>query len=240
MELTKNAPAASTSPLNAIVTMFYEPTSTFQQLEARPRAWIPLLLLIVSMVALMFWYFAAVDFAWLSDQVVAGMKTAEEREQAAKFMSKSVMQMSTIGGTVVAFPLMFAIMGAYLMLVSKSMSNGLSFGKGFALAVWSSVPSLLLLPLGAMQIMLSSSGQLGFSDLNPLSLNQLLFHYEVTHPLAGIMDSLNLTTFWSIFLTVIGYEVWAKASRATALKVVLIPYVTIYGLWIAYAMSQAA
>lgn len=240
MELTKKVPAASTSPLSAFITMFYEPTRSFQQLEARPRSWFPLLVLICCTAALMSWFFAVVDFAWLSDQVVSALRTAEEREQAAKYMSKSVMQISTLGGTVVGYPVVFALMGVYLMLVSKSLTHGLSFGKSFALAAWSSIPSVLLLPLGAMQILLTPSGQLGFSELNPLSLNQLLFQYEPSHPMAAILDSINPTMLWSIALAVIGFEIWARVKRATAIKVVLIPYITIYGLWIAYAMSQLA
>lgn len=240
MELTKGVPTASTPLLSAFFTMFYEPTSTFQQLDARPRSWFPLLVIVGSMVTLMVWFFAVVDFPWLMDQVVAAMKTAQEREEASKFMTKAVMQWSTLFGTAIGYPLVFAVMGVYLMLVSKAVAHGLSFGKSFALAVWSSVPMALLLPLGALQIILTPNGQLDFSDLNPLSLNQLIFNYDGSHPMAGVLDSINPTTFWCVALTIIGFEVWARVKRATAIKVVLVPYITIYGLWIAYAMSQLA
>jgi hypothetical protein len=46
--------------------------------------------------------------------------------------------------------------------------------------------------------------------------------------------------FWNIFLLVIGYQMWGKASRATAVKVVVAPYIVIYGAWLAFAMSRAA
>ena len=54
------------------------------------------------------------------------------------------------------------------------------------------------------------------------------------------MDMLSVTFFWGVALMVIGFQAWANVSRVTALKVVLIPYATIFGLWLAYAMSQAA
>lgn len=239
VELTNNAPIASASPVGAFTSMFYEPTATFQRLEARPKGWFPTLVLMVSTAALTLWYFSMVDFAWLLDQMLAIMKP-EEREQAAKFMSKTMLQVSSLVSALLMLPLFFAIMGVYLMIVSKALSQGMSFGKGFALAAWSSVPGILLFPLGAMQILMASSGQLGFSGLNPVSLNQLLFHYDMTHPLATLMDTLNLTTFWSMFLLVIGFQVWAKLKRSTAILVVLIPYVLIYGLWFAYGMSKLA
>jgi hypothetical protein len=41
-------------------------------------------------------------------------------------------------------------------------------------------------------------------------------------------------------LLVIGYQVWAKASRATAIKVVLIPYAVVYAIWaVVNLMSKA-
>lgn len=239
MELTNNAPIASASPVGAFTTMFYEPTATFQRLEARPKGWFPMLVLMVSTAVLTLWYFSIVDFAWLLDQMLATMKSAEEREQAAKFMSKTMMQVSSLFSALV-FPVFFAIMGVYLMIVSKALSHGISFGKGFALAAWSSVPGILLLPLGAMQILLSSNGQFDYSSLNPVSLNQLVFHYDMMHPLATLMDTLNLTTFWSLFLLVVGFETWATVKRSTAILVVLIPNLVVYGLWFAFGMSKVA
>ena len=116
----------------------------------------------------------------------------------------------------------------------------ISFSGAFALSAWASVPSLLLLPLGAIQILLAANGQVGFSELNPLSLNQLFFQYEMSHPMAAVLDSLSFTSVLGIVLLVIGFEVWTKVSRATALMVVLPPYVLFYGAWLAYAMSQTA
>lgn len=240
MELTNNAPIASASPVNAFTSMLYEPTRTFQQLEHKPKAWFPLLVLIASTCILMFWYYATVDFPWLLDQMLATMKSPEEREAAAKVLSKTMMQVSSVGSAVVGYPLIMAVTGVYLMLVSKALSRGMSFGKGFALAVWSSVPAFLLFPLGALQIMLASSGQLDYSSLNPISLNQLLLHYDMAHPLASLMDMISPLTLWSMFLLVIGFETWAKVKRSTAIVVVAIPYLLVYGLWFAYGMSKLA
>lgn len=240
MELTNHAAIAGTSPVGAFTTMFYEPTRAFQQLEDKPKGWFPALVLIASTCAVMFWYYSMVDFAWLLDQMLSTMKSAEEREAAAKVMSKTMMQVSTLGSTALGYPLVFAVTGVYLMLVSKALSRGISFGKGFALAAWSSVPAILLLPLGAMQILMASSGQLSYSALNPVSLNQLLFHYDIAHPLASLMDTVSLMTFWTMFLLMIGFETWAKVKRSTAILVVLIPYLLVYGLWFAYGLSQLA
>lgn len=240
MSMPSTVTTASPSPFSALITMFYEPGTTFERLDAKPRGWLPMLIIMASTLALTAWYFSVVDIDWLRDQILAAVKSPAEREMSGKVLSKTVLMSSALGGTLIMFPAIFALMGVYLMIVSKTLSHGMTFGKSFALAAWSSVPTLLLFPLGALQILLSSSGQLSFSDLNPLSLNQLLFHYEMSNPLAGPTDTLNILSFWSMALLVIGFEVWAKVKRTTAAAVVLIPYAIIFAGWFAIAASRTA
>lgn len=240
MEMIEKAAPASTSPLSAIVRMFYEPRAVFQQLELRRATWLPLLLLIGSTVVLTVWFFQFVDIAWLQESLLAKVSDPEVREKQREAMGASSMLTFGVIGAVVGYLVSFTIGGIYYMIVSKVRNVEFSFGKGFALSVWASVPLLLLFPLGVMQILLASSNQIPFEALNPLSLNQLFFHYEMDHPMASILNTLSIPMFWSVFVTIIGYEVWGKASRTTATLTVLAPTVVIYGGWLAWAMSQAS
>jgi hypothetical protein len=243
MEMTKTADTSSgNSPFGALIAMFYEPTKAFGMLTPRRYGWLPLVLIMLTSFILLMWYFNVVDFAWLSDQMNASIKDAAAREQASQMMTKGIMQGMTVGGALVGIPMMTALMGVYFMIVAKSISKEFGFYEGFSLAAWSYVPALLGLPLGIIQIMLSPNAQFGMSELNPLSLNSLVFHYPMSHSLAGWLDMINVTSLWGVVLMIIGFQVWAKVSRATAMKVVLIPYITILGGWlaIALAMSKAA
>ena len=241
MELTKTTDiASSTSPMSALITMFYDPRRAFGMLEPKRHAWLPLVLLIISAVVLMTWYFSVVDFSWLMDQMFATVKDASQRAAAKSMMTRNMMRITTLITSVLLYPAMFAVTGLYFMIVGKSINKDVGFGTGFALSAWASVPGLLMLPLGAVAITLASGGQLGFSELNPLSLNQLFFHHELTHPMTSVLDSISVTSIWGMVLTVIGFQVWAKVSTSTALKVVLIPYLIIFGGWFAFALSKAA
>lgn len=240
MELSKTADASSgNSPFGALIAMFYEPTKAFGTLTPKRHAWLPLLLAMLCSAVLLFWYFNVVDFAWMTDQMNASIKDPAAREQASKMMTKGMMQGFGLAGVLLGIPMITMLMGVYFMIVGKSVSKEFGFGDGFALAAWSLVPGLLVLPLGAMQIMLSSNAQFSTSELNPLSLNSLVFQYPMTHSLAGPMDMINVTSLWGVFLMIVGFQVWAKVSRATAMKVVLIPYITILGGWIAIAMAMS-
>ena len=200
-----------------------------------------MILIIVSSLIITGWYFSVVDFDWLVDQMFAAMP-ATEVEAAKSFMTKTMMMTFSIVSTLVVLPAVLAFMALYFLLASKAIKKPVDFNSAFSLSAWASLPMLLTLPLGAIQILMMTNGQLTFSQLNPLSLNQLFFNYDMSHKMASLMDSLSVFTVWNAVLLVIGFEIWAKVKRSTAVLVVLLPYLTIYGIWFAFAlaMSKAA
>ncbi|HEX9173168.1 MAG TPA: YIP1 family protein [Telluria sp.] len=216
--------------------MFHSPTAAFSMLEPRRHAWLPLVLLIAASAGVLMWYFAVVDFAWLQDRMFASMRDAAQREQAGKVMSRGTLQTMSVAAAVAGIPFVAAVTALYLTLVSKFTHSELPFGKGFALALWSSVPILLVQILGAIQIALNPDGRLDLGQLNPVSLNQLFFHIEMGRPWSSLLDSVSVVSIWNMVLLVIGYQVWTRVPRATAAKVVLIPYAVIYAIWAVSAM----
>ncbi len=242
MELSKNAGTTESSPFNALTTMFYEPSKAFAMLDPRRHVWLPLALTIVSSCILTFWYFSMVDLAWMNEQAASKFSDPALREAASKGMPRGISQIMAVVGSMIMLPLIAAVIGVYLMLIGKLVSKEFSFVSGFSLAVWSSIPSLLALPLGAVQMLMSSNGQLTAGQLDPLSLNGLLFQYPMSNGFSGPLEALNVPVIWSIILMVIGFRMWAKVSNATALKVVLIPYAVIFAGWFGFAilMSKAA
>jgi hypothetical protein len=240
MELSPPANNGISSPFAALIAMFYEPGKAFAALRQRRAAWLPLLLLMLCSAGLLLWYFKIVDVDWLLDQMFAGIKDVAQREKSRSVMSRQVLMVTGMVQALVGLPIMFALVGVYFMFIGKIYAKEFTFGAGFALAAWASVPALLTLPLGAIQILLASGGQLGIYELNPLSLNTLLFHRPMGDPMASLLESVNVISIWSAVLMVIGFQVWTRVARAVALKVVLIPYVIIYGAWLAFALSKAA
>lgn len=242
MELTKTAAETNTSPFTALVTMVYDPMRAFAMLEHRRAVWLPLLLVMLSSAGMLMWYYAAVDFEWLKDKMVSAMTdaTAEQRQQAGAMMTKGMIQTTSLLGALLGIPVVAAVTGLYFLIAAKVKKVSFTFGQGFALAAWASIPVVLTSLIGVMQILLSSTGQLDFSQLNPLSVNQLFFQYEMGSTWASFLDTLNIGTVLNIILLICGFQVWAKVPRPSAIAVVLIPYVTIFGIWIAINLSKAA
>ncbi len=228
IEVQAPAPASAFSTL---ISMFMEPSRAFATIEKRSMVWLPLLLTVLCTTIIIMWYFQSVDFAWLQDRMTAAIPDPAAREKVKGFMTKSMLQTSSAAGALLGIPAIYCLMALYFLLVAKIKKLDFGFTKWFSFIAWASVPGLLLLPLGAMQILMAHNGQLGLDQLNPVTLNQLFFHIEMGHPWASLLDSINITSIWSAVLTVVGFQVWSKLSRTSSIIIVAIPYGVIYGVW---------
>jgi hypothetical protein len=224
----------ATQALLDIGNVFLEPTPTFARLKEKTHAWLPLLVSVLLTLGVMVWWVSTVDFEWLREHMLTAQPNAkaEVRAAMAHAMTPKFMMWSTGISAVVGTLLIAAVTAVYYLLAGKVIGSPLGYGKWFGFSVWTSVPRLLSVPLSIVQIM-TSHGQLAPEDLNMVSLNYLLFHLPLSHPWAGLVGSLDLTTFWSIALATIGLKAWTGRSTGTCVVVALLPYVVIYGLWAA-------
>ena len=237
----ENSADTSPSAFATLISAFSEPSKAFDAVVQRSMVWLPLLSIIGASLLLIVWYYQTVDIGWLQDRLTATVTDPVAREGAKGFMKRSTLTSIGAVGVLVAVPAMFAITALYFSIVAKIKKLEFGFGKWFAFVVWASVPTLLTLPLGGLQILLANNGQLEPGQLNPVSLNSLIFHIGTGLRWASLMDSISLITLWTMLLTVIGYQRWSKASRASSIAVVVIPYALIYGIWAAVSlMSKAA
>ena len=191
--------------------------------------------------AMMAWYYQMVDFPWLQDQMLAasGQTDPKALEAARAFMGYGMISGIGIVGVLIVIPIILLLTSVYYLLAAKVIGNDLGFGKWFAFSTWSAVPTLLGIPLMAVQILMSSNGQLAPEALNPLTLNTLVFHLPATSPWAGLLNAINIPSLWAAVVAIIGYKVWTAKSTLTSVIVVLLPLVVIYGGWAVIAMLRS-
>jgi len=227
------------SAFKNLVSIFTEPGKAMEAVLERSMILLPLFLMVVGNAALLAWYYSSVDFPWLQEHLLAAMEP-EQRAAARGFMNQGMLIGSSVVGVVIGVPVVLLLTAVYYLLAAKVVGNELSFGKWFAFATWTSVPSLLQLPVMAAQILMSSNGQLTPEALNALSLNQLLFGFPTESPWAALLGAFNLTMLWTYVVAVIGMQRWTSKSMATSTVIVLLPQVVIFGLWAVFAAIRAA
>ncbi|KQV54264.1 MULTISPECIES: YIP1 family protein [unclassified Duganella] len=220
-----------------LTQVFYEPAAAFAALKERPRAWLPLFLLYLAGIGIVVWYFQAVDWDWMRVASLPPDMPAEQREAAAHAMSRGMMMGFGIAGVVIGTLVIFSLYGFYYWLAGKLAGMELGFKSGFALVAWASLPSLIGVPLMALQIA-TSKGQLALENADMLSLNFLLVHAAPHTPWVGIASALKVTDIWVIVLSTIGLRTWTGKSTTTCAIIAALPYVLIYGCWAAWILFK--
>jgi hypothetical protein len=106
-----------------------------------------------------------------------------------------------------------------------------SFVKLFAVVVWSTAPLLLILPAGLLNISLASGGHLAGNDVNPVSLNQLLFHLPASNAWGQLLSTFSLVNLWEIALIGVGIQYVSRLTMSKAMLIALLPDAIVYGIW---------
>lgn len=228
------------SLINTAIDVLVSPSEAFAAIKQRPTKLFPLALILLSTMAVMFWYFSIVDFDWYIDDVLAGADLdSDELEQAREqmtSMSQTTFAMFGILGAGLGLMVMYVLQAGYLSLSSALSGSGQKFGDWFSLVLWAGLPYLLSIVGMIANILLSPNGQLSAYTLDPLSFTNLGMQSS-NDSLNALFNTLNLTMFWSLALTVLAYRQWTDSGTGKAMAIVLAPYLLIAGVWTYFAVT---
>ena len=241
--MTDSTQVAKTDPaglINTAINIIVSPSEALAELQQRPSKLFPLALIVLSTMAVMFWYFSIVDFDWFIDDTLAGANLEGEQLEAAReqmaSMSQTTFKMFGVFGGAIGIPVIYVLQAGYLSLTSALSGSGQKFSNWFSLVLWTGLPYMLSVVGMAATIALSSNGQLSTYDLDPLTLANLGMQSS-NNSLTTIFNTISLPMLWGMVLTVMGYRQWLDCSLAKAMAVVLAPYLLIAGIWAYFALT---
>jgi hypothetical protein len=216
------------------------PAAAFAELRERPRFWFPLLVIVLTSTALIYWYYSIVDIEWLKDSMFSHnpkFQAMPEAQRAAtmSMMGRTTMLWSSVVGTLLALPIFFLIQALYFLGAAKVTKQPQGYKHWLALTCWSSLPILLGTVVAAIFLMMSSNAQISPSSLQALSVNELLVHSPMGSPAQPLLDSLGIPAFLSWALMIIGVRTWSQRSWVFSAIVVLLPVAVLYGIWSFFA-----
>ena len=219
------------------------PTAAFAELKERPRFVFPLITLILASAALMFWYYSVVDFEWLKEHLfsanprVQGM-TPEQRDRMFKMMSQRTMVSSGVAGAAIGLPMVLALQAGYYWLAGRVTNVTHTFTQWFALVCWAGLPTLAgVVTSMAMLATHSAPVQVGPSELQLLSINELFFQRQPGELGYTLLSSMNLLSLWTWGLTILGVRTWTSRSWLFSAVFVMLPFVVVYGCWTFFAFK---
>jgi hypothetical protein len=226
----------NSTALACLGNIFVDPKKALQDILPHGRwAWYPLIIAIVISIAFTVWYFSTVDMGWLTNQTLASMsgKYSGDQLDAVRqgFTRGRFLTIGIIASSLVLVVILL-VQALYLFFVAKIAGyEPQSYGKWLSFSIWTSFPNVLATVAAAVAYLFASA-QTSYYAVDVTSLNTLLFHLPLSHPMAGVAASVHLTTFWTLALMIVGLALWAKKSLGKSALIVLAPWVVIYALWI--------
>jgi hypothetical protein len=218
------------------------PSTAFAELRERPRFWFPLLVVMLSTVAVVYWYYSTVDVEWFKDVMYSNnpdiQKLPEaERAGAMSMVRRGTLVWGSVISTLIVLPAIFALSALYYWLAAKVVKIPTGFKHWFSLACWSALPALIGTVVTAILLATSSNSQIGPGVMAPLSLNELLLHRPVGSPGQAMLDMLGIPALLSWALSIIAVRTWSGRSWVFSTVFILLPAVVIYGIWAVVAFK---
>ena len=218
--------------MSHLINIFLEPGKVFAELKEKPTFLVPALLVAVLTATAAMLYFLNVDADWFRQQqlqAMSGDMSKAELEQVGKMMP-GARTMAWITGPMVLLTvaISYAVFGFYYWLAGKVTGNALRFRQGVSLTAWSSMPMLV----GAVIALISvytSSPQSTFESMQMLNIDPLVVQLPMDHDWSRLAKSFSLLNFWVWFLAALGWKTWFRTGWGSALAVVMLPSVLIYG-----------
>jgi len=181
------------------------PARAFDTHLRDPRYGALLAVLTLATLAFHALFFLRLDYAWFAEHLRATLPAALRRELPADFAvtRASVFLPAVVSAALKPTVLVTALAG-WLAVVGRVRGTGPGFVQCMAIAAWSALPWLLVLPLELVETLRQGSGQVALEDVDPTTLNALVWHLEVGDRGYGLATGVSLATLWSAVLCAIG------------------------------------
>ncbi|MBL4909863.1 MAG: YIP1 family protein [Alteromonadaceae bacterium] len=230
----------SANPIQACIDTLVSPATAFATIkEKKSWSWLPFILVVGATFSLFMYFYQTVDFNWMIEQMADGMAASGKSEEQAKAfqdnMTHSMMQWSTIIGGTVGIIVINLLMALYYYLATKvAAKNDYKFTDWYGFTWWVSLPIVVSALLSALVIFFADNGQISLHDLQPTSLNGLLFGLDQSSHWFAFLEGINLFSFWTLAIATIGLKAWLNITTNKALSISATPFIVIYGSWALY------
>jgi hypothetical protein len=219
--------------LQNLMDLYFAPREAFARIVARPTWVIPLVGgTVLAVVFTGIWLQKMEPREFMKTQLQESGQwdriPAEQRDQMidqqAKFMPYFAWP-GAVFGTAITY-LIFA--GVLLFIFRFFYAGEVAFKQAFSITSWSLFAvGLVTTPLSLLVMGLKGDWNLNPQEVLQANLGLLLDKAETAKPLWALVTSLDLVSFWMIFLLATGFGVAIKKSTGSALWGVVIPWAII-------------
>ena len=209
------------------------PSSAFQELRERPRFWFPLLLIVLTTAAIVYWYYSVVDVDWFKETMFGNNPSITPDKKAAvmSMLTRTTLLWSSVVSIIIVLPVTMVVTAVVWLVVAKITKLPQGFKHWFAFACWTSLPMILSNVVSVVMLAIAGTPQISPGVTQSLSLNELVFHLPMGAPGQNLLGALGIPAFLSWVLQVIGIHVWSQRSWLFSVLFVAVPTILFFGIW---------
>jgi hypothetical protein len=242
------APAGDTAPsavapnrsfVQHVVGLLFSPREEFPCMLTRPRFWIPLVAWMALGIAFTaFWIQKVEPREFMRNQIQesgrADKMDPAQLEQVLDSQS-GMFKPFAWASTVLAPPILTLLVAAVYLFVFRFFYEGeLTMAHSLAVAAWSFfIVALVTTPLILLVLSLKGEWNVNPQDAVQASVAMLLDRQTTSKPLYALTSSLDLFSFWIMWLLSTGYGVATRRTTGSAAAGVV-------GVWAVYVLGKVA
>jgi hypothetical protein len=161
---------------------------------------------------------------------------AEQREQVLDQQEKFMPIMIWVSGAVGGLIMVLLVSGVLLFIYRFFYAGEVGFRQSMAITSWSFFAvALVTTPLMLVVFALKGDWNLNPQEVLQANLSLLLDKAETAKPLWALATSLDLVSFWLIFLLAAGFGVACKKATGSTLWGVVIPWAVLVAIKVGWA-----
>lgn len=236
-----SADSGSSSFFANLIDIYFSPTEAFQKLLRRPSFLAPLMLHIALSLA-----FSGV---WLQKVDMAGFMAARMAESGRGNVSIPADRMESIekftkittwcAGALAPPILLFALGGIFLFVYRFFFASDINYGQSLAVVASTLAAfALLLTPLMLGVLFMKGDWTIAPQEALQANLSMLFDKQTASKPLYALAGSLDIFSFWQMFVLSCGFGVATKRNWSAALPGVLIPWVLVVLIKVGWAFTR--
>jgi len=231
------AGAPAMSFMQRLTGIYFEPQKTFEDIRLR-HGWLGIFLIVcVLAMAVNYALTARMDQEMLMRKSLAmnPMTKNMTEEQIQQIVSQPRGVFSRYSGIVLA-PLAilvsYAVIAGLFLLLFVLMGATLNFKKSLAASIWGMAPpSILLTLLSILFMFIKDPADIEINPANNVASNLGLLVSEKEHPvLNSLLSSLDVFSFWTIFLLGLGFA--ALSDRSLTVKKATMGVLILWAVWV--------
>jgi hypothetical protein len=225
------------APLNQLAGLYSSPRAAFTSILARPRFLFPLLgLVILNALFTVFWMRKVDPVEFVKTQMEeSGRADRIPAEKRAEVMEQQAKLFKVFGwvGALAGAPLLVLIVGAIYLFVFRFVLGGeVSFAQAMTVVAWSFlVTALVSTPLTFLTLSLKGDWNINPQEALQTNLSFFLDREATPKPLFALAGSLDVLSFWVLFLLSVGFGVASRRGTSSAARGVV-------GIWAVYVLGR--